>query len=75
MKVVNSFLLVEFYNQTFLKKAHNYECQPWKGQPTSLGNLNFTLVIVSNLHHVPWMQNKTCEEKQEATLVAKVSTS
>jgi hypothetical protein len=46
MKVGNSFLLAEMhYNWTFSKMVHG-----WKRQHTSLGNFDFTLIIVSNLH-------------------------
>ncbi len=42
------------YNWTFSNKAyeHAYEFQQCKGQPTSLGNLDSTFVIVSNVHHM-----------------------
>jgi hypothetical protein len=47
---VHSFLSVEmYYNWTFSKKAHESKFQPWEGQSTSFANLDFTLVIVSNL--------------------------
>jgi hypothetical protein len=60
-----SFLLVEMhYYWTFSKKAHEFEFQPRKGQPTSFVNFDFTLVIVNNLHHVnsPMAEKKTYEK-------------
>jgi endonuclease/exonuclease/phosphatase (EEP) superfamily protein YafD len=46
------------------RRTMNLKFQPWKGQATSFGNFDSTLVILSNLHHVnsPMAKKKTYEK-------------
>ncbi len=84
-KVVNSFLQVEMgYNWTFSKKAHEFEFSTMERVTRISWNFTFTLVIVSNLHHVdslPQLENKKLVKKnynklnyRQTTLVQKAST-
>ncbi len=43
------------YNWTFAIIVYDFEFQPWKMQPTSIGNYDPTFVIVS-VFHDPWLK-------------------
>jgi hypothetical protein len=84
-KIVNSFLQVEMdYNCTFSKKAREFAFSAMEGVTCISWNFTFTLVIVSNLHHVdslPQLENKKLVIKncnklnyRQTTQVQKTST-
>jgi hypothetical protein len=61
------------YNWTFSKKAHEFEFQPWKGQPTFLGNFILSLWIwvisIMQITFHGWKKVNNKLNYQQTTLV------